>query len=424
MKNTLLIACFGLAVSFNGASIASSGKAGVSADYPAVSPSGLSLVFSADFDGPTRIWGAGVDGSRLRKLSKTSDTLTNVYESEPSWSPDGRQIVYTSTSDGVADIWVMQADGTYPTRLTSNGGANTRPTWAPDGARIAFVSDKMGTKDIWTMNADGSGQTRIVALAGEENRPSYSPKGDRIVFSETVNESASLMITNVDGSNVKAITSGSFQDWDPFWGASGIVFSSNRDTSSGNWKLWMVQPDGSALQRAGNTIGQAPSLLADGRILFVDETMSSRALSSIAVLNPSTGARQLAVDVQGYFTPIDIRPGKAVNNINPASRGRLELAILSTRTFDATKEVNQATITFGRTGSEQSFSNCIKTAKDVNNDGLPDLLCRVWTKSSGILATDRHATLRFVGTNGTAYEGRDRITIVGTEDPDDFKADN
>lgn len=421
MKTSLLAACFGLAVQFSGNSMASAGKSGVSADYPSASPSGTAIVLSADFDGPTRIWVAGLDGSALRKISKTYDSLTNVYETEPSWSPDGRRIVYTTISDGVSDIWVMQADGTYPTKLTANGANNTRPTWAPDSGKIAFVSDKMGTKDIWTMNADGTGQTRIIALAGEENRPSYSPKGDRIVFSETANESASLMVANADGSNVKTLTSGNYHDWDPFWGAVGIVFSSNRDPSSGNFKVWMVQPDGSRLQRVGNAIGQGPSFLHDGRILFTDETMTARAASSVALLNPATGSKQIAVNVQGYFLPIDIRPGKAINNINPVSRGKLEVAILSTKTFDATKAINQSSLTFGRSGSEQSFSTCIKSAKDVNNDGLPDLRCRFWTRSTGIQGNDKYAILRFADNNGTFYEGRDLIAIVVTEDADDFK---
>lgn len=422
MKISLRSACVGCAVLFSiGGSYASDEKIGVSADFASASPSGSEVVFSADFDGATRLWAAGIDGSNLRKISKTYNVLTSIYETEPAWSPDGRQIAYSSVNAGVSDIWVMQADGSYPVKLTGNGANNTRPTWSPDGRKIAYVSDKGGTKDIWIMNADGAGQTKIVALSGEENRPSFSPAGAKIVFSETVNGNATLMVANIDGSNVNSLTTGKFQDWDPYWGPNGIVFSSNRDTSSEHWKLWMIQPDGTGLRSIANTIGLSPTVLRDGRLLFTDEMMASRPISSIGIVNPVTGAKQIAINVQGYFTPIDIRPGKAVNNLNPNSRGKLEVAILSTKTFDATKAVNQSTITFGRTGSEQSLSKCSKKTKDVNNDGFPDLRCRFWIRNTGIQNNDKIGVLRFIGNDGTPYEGRDAIVIVNTDDEDDFK---
>ncbi len=283
------------------------------------------------------------------------------------------------------------------------------------------------------MNADGSGQTVLVALPGEENHPSFSPAGDKIVFSETVvsetadahaDVRATLMVANSDGSNVQALTTGNFQDWDPFWGQSGIVFSSNRDTASEHWKIWMIQPDGSGLHRVGDTIGLNPALLPDGRILYTDEIMAPRALSSIGILDPATGAKQVAVNVQGLFTPIVIRPRKAVKKVNPASRGIIEVAILSTKTFDATKQVNQSTITFGRTGSEQSLRKCRNKDKDIDHDDVPGLRCTFWIRTAGFRNGDKIGILRFIGKDGTPYEGRDGIVIVNTDDDDDFKDEN
>ena len=66
-----------------GNSLASDEKRGVSGDFAAASPSGAEFVFSADYDGPTRLWAAAVDGRNLRKLSKTDRALTSIAESEP-----------------------------------------------------------------------------------------------------------------------------------------------------------------------------------------------------------------------------------------------------------------------------------------------------------------------------------------------------
>lgn len=403
-----------------GRSHASDEKIGVASEHPSPSPAGSEVVFSADFDGTPRLWISGLDGSRLRKIPSNS-----MADFEPAWSPDGRMIAFTSRNGEATDIWLIQSDGTVPVQLTSNGANNTRPAWSPDGTKLVFVSDKMGTKDIWVMNADGSQQTRLVGLPGQENHPSFSPSGSKIVFSETVNDAANLMTVNLDGSGLATLTTGQYHDWEPNWGLNGIIFSTNRDSTSPNWKLWLVQPDGSALRKVVDVKGHDPVWTRDGRILFTDESTMSRALAVVSILNPANGAKQVIANVQGYMVPIDIRPGKAINRVNPQSRGRIAVAILSTRKFDMTKAVNSDTlITFGPTGDERTLSHCNRKFNDVNGDGLPDLTCRFRTSFRGWQSPNPAGILRFVDVNGIPYEGRDSITLVADDDPDDFRDDN
>jgi dipeptidyl aminopeptidase/acylaminoacyl peptidase len=413
MNRFLILACLGAAFLFaTPISYASDDKISVSADFPSFSPLTGEVVFSADFDGPTRLWIAQVNGTNLRKISRASE-LAQIYETEPALSPDGRQIAYVSINDGVSSIWIVQSDGAIATQLTANGANNTRPAWSPDGKRIVFVSDKDGTKDIWMMNSNGSAQVKIIGLAGEENRPSFSPAGDKIVFSETSGDYAVLMVAKADGSDVKALTSTGFQDWDPHWGENGIVFSSNRDRSSANWKLWIIQADGSGIRQVGNVVGLSATSISNGRILFTDETAASKAISSISMLNLADGSKRTVIDVQGYLHPIEIRPGDGTNNVNPKSSGQIEIAILSTAKLDALKSVNQATIRFGSGGNEQSLYKCQKSPRDVNNDGRPDLICHFSTNMCGFRISDKTGILRFTSNDGVAYEGRGRINIVG-----------
>lgn len=404
-----------------GSSNASEEKIGVTSQYPSPAPSGKELVFAADFDGPTRLWISGVDGSRLRKISSISNASTSITDTEPAWSPDGRYIAYASISGDSSDIWVVQADGAYPVKLTANGASNSHPAWSPDGRKIAFVSDKEGTKDVWIMNADGTQQIKLVNSPGEDNSPSFSPAGDRIVFSKTEGDTAALMIVNSNGSSLRALTSGPYRDWEPSWGPNGIVFTSNRDASSGPWKIWRIQPEGGGLRKVGDVAGHDPVFMPNGQIAFTDEGMPSKALTAVSLLNPLTGAKQVIADVQGYLTPIDIRPGREPNQINPKSGGRAAVAILSTRTFDATKAVVQSSITFGRTGAESSITQCSKTFKDVNNDGLPDLSCRFSLRYAGFQMGNAVGILRFTDTRAVPFEGRDAITTVREDNPEDFK---
>jgi Tol biopolymer transport system component len=408
------------ALSAPGAVRASADRTGVSSQRPSPSPSGTEVIFSADFDGPNHLWVCGLDGSNLHKLAPITNGIASRGEDEPAWSPDGQQIAFVFFGDQDAlDIWVMRPDGAFPVRLTT-AGKNSDPAWSPDSSKIAFVSNRDGTKDIWIMNRDGTGQKKLVTSSAQENHPSFSPDGSKVVFSQTGNGSASLAMVNVNGSSTRKITSGVANDWDPVWGPQGIVFTSNRGEKD-QWKLWKVQADGTGLQKIGDVRGHEPVWLRDGRILFVDETLRSKALSAVSVLTPATGARRVVADVQGQLTPIDIRPRKTPNRINPKSNGKVEVAILSTPTFDATKAVVQSSLIFGATGSEATLQDCRKDYKDVNRDGRPDLICRFSPRNAGFQAASTVGVLRFDDAQGNSYEGRDSITIWPGEDPDDFR---
>lgn len=422
MKHFIFSLFLALSAIFAGSAGASEDKIGVLAQSPSLSPSGQELVFAADFDGHSRLWISGLDGSRLRKVSSLGNPAARVTDLEPAWSPDGRTIAYTSIDGSAHDIWVVQADGAYPLKLTINGAENGHPAWSPDGRKIAFESDKDGTRDIWIMNADGTQQVKVLSSSGVDNTPKFSPSGDQIVFARTKDGATTLMIVNVNGTGLRALTTGISRDWEPSWGSRGILFSSNRGPNSDRWKIWMVQPDGSNLRKVSDADGHDPIWLPDGRIAFAaNGGVASKALAVVSILNPATGEARPAVDVQGYLTPIDIRPGKTSNQINPKSMGRPLVAILSTRTFDATKAVVQSSITFGKTGAENSLTSCSKTFKDVNGDGLPDLTCRFALRYAGFQIGNTVGVLRFTDPRGKPYEGRDVIATVWEDDPDDFK---
>jgi hypothetical protein len=85
--------------------------------------------------------------------------------------------------------------------------------------------------------------------------------------------------------------------------------------------------------------------------------------------------------------------------------------------------LDQATLTFGRTGDEQSFIRCEKIAKDVNSDGFLDLTCRFKINNTGFQVGDSVGILRFLDINGVPYEGRDSIIIIDKDDVDDFSTD-
>lgn len=109
---------------------------------------------------------------------------------------------------------------------------------------------------------------------------------------------------------------------------------------------------------------------------------------------------------------IDVKPGTASNSLNRKSKGKILVAILSTPDFNALSETDLSSLSFGRSGDEQSLAFCNPNGEDVNADGLVDLLCHFSTADTGFTATDTFGILRGYTTEGERFGGEDAVRIV------------
>jgi hypothetical protein len=108
---------------------------------------------------------------------------------------------------------------------------------------------------------------------------------------------------------------------------------------------------------------------------------------------------------------IDIKPGERPNSVNLKSKGVIPVAILSSATFDAMRQVYRSSLTFGRTGAERSLAKP-PVEEDVNGDGFIDLICHFETQSTGFQADDVEGVLKGKLINNTPIQGIDWIRIV------------
>jgi hypothetical protein len=109
----------------------------------------------------------------------------------------------------------------------------------------------------------------------------------------------------------------------------------------------------------------------------------------------------------GIPLTIDIKPGKTPNSINPSSRQKISVAILTTDTFLAFNEVDPLSVAFGP--AEATEFHRASHVKDVDEDGDMDLLFHFNTQDTGIQCGDTEATL-----TGMTFGG-EPITITGTD---------
>ena len=107
---------------------------------------------------------------------------------------------------------------------------------------------------------------------------------------------------------------------------------------------------------------------------------------------------------------IDIKPGVFPNTVNPGSKGKLPVAILSTATFDATT-VNAASVRFGVTGSEASAVHV--ALSDVNADGRMDMILQFVSNETGIVCGTSSGVLTGQAGGGAAIRGTDSIITTG-----------
>jgi len=110
---------------------------------------------------------------------------------------------------------------------------------------------------------------------------------------------------------------------------------------------------------------------------------------------------------------IDIKPGNKRNVIHPRPKGGIWVAILSDinpeSPFDPTPQVDIPTVQFGPDGAGVIRHK----VKDVNKDGLGDLLLRFKIPKTGIACGDTEATLSGDTFAGGSFMGTDAIKTKG-----------
>jgi len=110
-----------------------------------------------------------------------------------------------------------------------------------------------------------------------------------------------------------------------------------------------------------------------------------------------------------FEVTIEIMPGCGPNSINPKSKGKIEVSILSN--FDASSQIDVRSLTFGQTGDEQSLASCEHKLKHIWQDKLRDLVCHFYTQEAGFQCGDTKGILKGKTLNGMLIEGSDSVKI-------------
>jgi len=128
------------------------------------------------------------------------------------------------------------------------------------------------------------------------------------------------------------------------------------------------------------------------------------------VLNPRYRLDFIEYRFQPIPILIDIKPATLANSINPKSKGKITVAILTTHSFDATA-VDATTVLFGATGVEVAPVQF--AMEDVDGDGDIDMVLHFVTQDTGITCGTASASLTGALFTGVRIKGTDSIATVG-----------
>jgi len=268
--------------------------------------------------------------------------------------------------------------------------------------------------DFAALSADGSLKWRI-------DIPSNSvPAIDRdgIVYFGAYDGKV-YAINSGDGSQKWSFATGALVQSSPAIGADGTVFIGSYDNN-----IYALNPDGSMKWsfNTGDGVYSSPAIGADGTIY-----VGSRG-GRVYALNSSCGglaespwpkfgydARNTSrVCPTAFFSvAIDIKPGEDPNIINRKSKGNVPVAIFSTEEFDAT-QIDPASVTLSaaRVLLKGKSGPYMTSVKELNGDGLLDLLVHVETTALQLSEGDIEAVLEGKTYGGLCIRGTDTIRIT------------
>jgi len=162
---TVLTCCLGLALAAEPA-----GRTGYYR-FPAIH--GDTVVFVSEGD----LWTVDVRGGAARRLTSHSGV-----EAYPAISPDGRTLAFSAQYEGPTEVYTMPLAGGLPTRRTFAGSGGTVVGWTPDG-RILYGTQKYATLPNTQLAViDPATNAETVLPLAQAADGSFEPAGKTLYF--------------------------------------------------------------------------------------------------------------------------------------------------------------------------------------------------------------------------------------------------
>jgi tricorn protease len=233
--------------------------------YPAIH--GDTIIFTAEGD----LWSVSTKGGAARRL--TSNPGMEIY---PAISPDGQTVAFSAEYEGPQDVYTMPVEGGLPERRTWDGNAAVAG-WTPDGRALVRTGRYSMLPDPQLVAIDSAGKREIVPLA-QAAEGAYMPDGKALFFTRYERQpSQTKRYQGGTAENIWRYEAGSEAvmltgDWpgtshNPMVWNGRVYFLSDRD---GVMNIFSMDRDGHDVQQLTHHRGwdvQSASI-SEGRIVY------------------------------------------------------------------------------------------------------------------------------------------------------------
>jgi Tol biopolymer transport system component len=220
----------------------------VSESYPAISPDGKRVAYSARESSKVSAFHVFVrDLPKGQPLQLTRGEGNDVA---PVWSADGGRLAFLRVADGKRQCILIPADGGDERIIadlgpaTDSGQVMPAVSWNPDGKSLVVVQN--GEKQLpglATLAID-SGQLQRITNPGEgsegDSTPAVATGGNSVAFvRHTQNDGADIFICDLTGGGLRRVTFDDRGIRGIAWSRDGqdLIYSANR---ARGWHLWRV----------------------------------------------------------------------------------------------------------------------------------------------------------------------------------------
>jgi eukaryotic-like serine/threonine-protein kinase len=151
--------------------------------FPAWSPDGKWIVFTADRNGHANVIRKPSDGGGAEEILHTDDQLVMVND----WSRDGKYIFYARGPVGSEEIWALPMEGERKPFLVVPRSANSFSLYAalsPDGRWLSYTSNESGNSEVYVVGFHGTqGKWQVSANGGYGS--AWSRDGKELYYLDT-----------------------------------------------------------------------------------------------------------------------------------------------------------------------------------------------------------------------------------------------